>query len=83
MKILSGLEYENDDAAWIMSTTFMIFTMQTGYGLVESGMCHRKNEVSILLANAMDVGLGGFFYWMFGHGLGNFFSENDILYSAI
>ena len=25
-----GLEYENDDAAWIMSTTFMMFTMQTG-----------------------------------------------------
>ena len=51
-----------------MSTTFMIFTMQTGYGLVESGMCHRKNEVSILLTNAIDVGLGGFFYWMFGCG---------------
>ena len=25
-----GLEYENDDASWIMSSTFMIFTMQTG-----------------------------------------------------
>ena len=25
-----GLEYENDDAAWIMASTFMIFTMQTG-----------------------------------------------------
>ena len=26
-----GLEYENDDASWIMSSTFMIFTMQTGF----------------------------------------------------
>ena len=43
---------------------------ETGYGLVESGMCHRKNEVSILLTNAVDVGLGGFFYWAFGHALG-------------
>ena len=30
--------------------TFFIFA---GYGLVESGMCHRKNEVSILLMNAV------------------------------
>ncbi len=25
-----GLEFENDDAAWIMACTFIIFTMQTG-----------------------------------------------------
>ena len=29
-----GYEFENDDAAWIMSCTFMIFTMQTGFGLI-------------------------------------------------
>ncbi len=27
-----GEEFENDDASWIMSCTFMIFTMQTGTG---------------------------------------------------
>ena len=40
-----GEEFENDDASWIMGCTFMIFTMQTGIGLVESGMCSMKNEV--------------------------------------
>jgi hypothetical protein len=40
-----GEEFENDDASWIMACTFMIFTMQTGIGLVESGMCSMKNEV--------------------------------------
>ena len=25
-----GLEFENDDAAWVMACTFIIFTMQTG-----------------------------------------------------
>ena len=39
-----GYEFENDDAAWVMACVFMIFTMQTGFGLVESGMCHQKNE---------------------------------------
>ncbi len=42
-----GEEFENDDASWIMACTFMIFTMQTGIGLVESGMCSMKNEVTI------------------------------------
>ena len=41
-----GEEFENDDASWIMGCTFMIFTMQTGIGLVESGMCSMKNEVT-------------------------------------
>ena len=63
-----GYEFENDDAAWIMSCTFMIFTMQTGFGLIESGMCHRKNEVNILMTNVMDVALGGFTFWFVGYG---------------
>lgn len=25
-----GLEFENDDAAWVMACTFIIFSMQTG-----------------------------------------------------
>ena len=66
-----GHEYENDDAAWIMATTFMTFTLQTGYAIVESGMCNRKNEVSIMLLNALGVGLGGLFYWAIGHAFGN------------
>ena len=32
-----GLEFKNDDAAWVMSCCFLIFTMQTGFGLYEAG----------------------------------------------
>lgn len=31
-----GLEFENDDAAWVMACTFMIFTMQTGLTLISN-----------------------------------------------
>ena len=34
-----GLEYENDDASWIMSSTFMIFTMQTGLCITFAAVC--------------------------------------------
>ena len=62
-----GLEFENDDASWVMACTFLIFTMHTGYGLIESGLCGRKNEVNILMRNALDVVLSGFVFWCVGY----------------
>lgn len=58
-----------DDATWILTSSFVIFTMQTGFGLLESGAVTKKNEVNILMKNAADVVLGGLSYWMFGYGL--------------
>ncbi|XP_054709111.1 putative ammonium transporter 3 [Uloborus diversus] len=58
-----------DDATWILTASFVIFTMQTGFGLLESGAVSKKNEVNILMKNAIDVVLGGLSYWMFGYGL--------------
>ncbi|XP_035224311.1 LOW QUALITY PROTEIN: putative ammonium transporter 3 [Stegodyphus dumicola] len=58
-----------DDATWILTASFVIFTMQTGFGLLESGAVSKKNEVNILMKNAVDVVLGGLSYWMFGYGL--------------
>ncbi|GFU07041.1 putative ammonium transporter 3 [Nephila pilipes] len=57
-----------DDATWILTASFVIFTMQTGFGLLESGAVSKKNEVNILMKNAVDVVLGGLSYWMFGYG---------------
>ncbi|CAL1260813.1 unnamed protein product [Larinioides sclopetarius] len=51
-----------DDATWILTASFVIFTMQTG-------AVSKKNEVNILMKNAVDVILGGLSYWMFGYGL--------------
>lgn len=62
-------DVEQDDVAWIMVASIIIFTMQTGFGLLESGIVSRKNEVNIMMKNVVDVVLGGFTYWMFGYGL--------------
>ena len=35
-----GYEFENDDAAWVMACTFMIFTMQTGMEGTYIQGCH-------------------------------------------
>ena len=56
----------SDDATWILTSAFIIFTMQSGFGLLESGLVSRKNEVNIMVKNAVDVIFGGLAYWMFG-----------------
>ncbi|OWF39017.1 putative ammonium transporter 3 [Mizuhopecten yessoensis] len=80
-----------DDATWILTSSFIIFTMQSGFGLLEAGAVTNKNEVNIMVKNAADVIFGGLTYWSFGFGLsfgkdqganmfcgvGNFFVDAD------
>ncbi|XP_060076769.1 putative ammonium transporter 3 [Ylistrum balloti] len=58
-----------DDATWILTSSFIIFTMQSGFGLLEAGAVTNKNEVNIMVKNAADVIFGGLTYWAFGFGL--------------
>ena len=41
----------------------------TGFGLLEAGCVSRRNEVNIMVKNAVDVVFGGVSYWIFGFGL--------------
>ncbi|RZF45288.1 hypothetical protein LSTR_LSTR014086 [Laodelphax striatellus] len=58
-----------EDSNWIMTSAFIILTMQTGFGMLESGCVSIKNEVNIMMKNIVDIFLGGFTYWLFGYGL--------------
>ncbi|XP_064472427.1 putative ammonium transporter 3 [Ornithodoros turicata] len=62
---------EPKDATWVLTSSFVIFTMQTGFGLLESGLVSNKNKVNILMKNAVDIILGGLTYWAIGYGLQN------------
>ena len=62
-------EVNSDDATWILTSAFIIFTMQPGFGLLESGLVSRKNEANIMVKNAVDVIIGGLAYWVFGYAL--------------
>ena len=58
-----------DNATWVLNSAFVIITMQSGFGLLESGTVSSKNSVNIMMKNLCDVIFGGFIYWVIGYGL--------------
>jgi ammonium transporter, Amt family len=58
---------DSNDVCWILTSSFLIFTMQTGYALLESGIVSRKNEVNILVKNAVNIICGSLAFWLFGY----------------
>ena len=59
----------HDDALWMVTCSMIIFNMQTGFGMLESGCVSLKNEVNIMMKNVVDVVLGGMTYWAFGYAM--------------
>ncbi len=39
------------DTVWVLVTAILVFFMNAGFALVESGLCRAKNAVNILAKN--------------------------------
>ncbi|MGE3075357.1 MAG: ammonium transporter [Dehalococcoidia bacterium] len=80
------------DTGWLLVTASMVFFMQAGFAMVESGFVRSKNTSNILMKNLLDACVGGLFFWAFGYaiafgvsgdssngfmGNGNFFLSGD------
>ncbi|MCH2110780.1 MAG: ammonium transporter, partial [Polyangiaceae bacterium] len=57
------------DALWTVIAAVLVFWMQAGFALVESGLTRAKNTVNILMKNLMDFSIGSLVFWMVGFGL--------------
>jgi ammonia channel protein AmtB len=58
-----------DDATWVLTSSFVILTMQSGFGMLEMGSSARGHEVNIMLKNVYDVVCGAFAYYALGFGI--------------
>ena len=63
------------NALWLLTSAMVIITMQSGFGLLESGFVSKKNEINIMIKNVVDITLGGVMFWAIGYGLG--FGESE------
>ena len=65
---------ESLDTVWIVTAGALVFFMQAGFALLESGMSRAKNAVNVLMKNYLDVCIGSLVFWVVGYGL--LFGEN-------
>ncbi len=57
------------DTIWILVSAFLVFFMNPGFALVESGFTRAKNTVNILMKNFIVFSISCLLYFILGYGL--------------
>ncbi|MFC3903036.1 ammonium transporter [Acinetobacter marinus] len=57
------------DSIWVVLCGVLVFFMQAGFALIESGTVRSKNTVNVLMKNYIDACVGGLVFWLIGFGL--------------
>ena len=52
---------------WMLISGILVFLMQAGFTLVESGMTRSKNVVNIAMKNVLDIAVGSLVFWFIGY----------------
>lgn len=57
------------DFHWVILCGFLVFMMQLGFAMVETGCVRSKNTISVAMKNLADATFGFVFFWLIGFGL--------------
>jgi len=57
------------DTLWVIIAAFLVFFMNLGFAMVESGLCRAKNTVNILAKNFIVFAIASISFWILGFGL--------------
>src|ERR1043165_3288667 len=57
------------DTIWVLFTAFLVFWMNAGFALLESGFCRNKNAVILLAKNFVVFAIATLLYYAVGFGL--------------
>ncbi len=57
------------DTLWVLLGAALIFFMQAGFAMVETGFTRAKNAGNIIMKNLMDFAFGSVIFWFIGYGL--------------
>ncbi len=66
------------DTIWLLLCAALVFFMQAGFAMVETGLTRAKNAGNIIMKNLMDFSVGAIMYWaigwalMYGSSVGSF-----------
>jgi Amt family ammonium transporter len=66
---------EHLDIVWVLVAGVLVFFMQAGFALLETGMSRAKNAVNVMMKNYTDVCMASVIFWLIGYSL--MFGENN------
>ncbi len=59
----------NLNFVWTLIAASLVFFMQAGFAMVESGFTRAKSAVNIMMKNLMDFSMGSLAFWAIGFGI--------------
>lgn len=62
-------QLQDIDLFWILFSACLVFMMQLGFALVETGTVRSKNTINVAMKNLVDTIFGVIFFWLIGFGL--------------
>ncbi len=75
------MEYSAVNTIWVLLGAALVFFMQAGFAMVETGFTRAKNAGNIIMKNLMDFCIGSPLYWLVGFGI--MFGGSGALFGAI
>ena len=65
----AGGSFSSVDTIWVLVAAALVFFMQAGFAMVETGFTRAKNAGNIIMKNMIDLSIGTVAFWVFGFGL--------------
>ncbi len=57
------------DTMWVLVAAALVFLMQAGFAMVETGFTRAKNAGNIIMKNLMDFSVGTIIFWVIGYNI--------------
>ena len=75
------MEFSSVNTIWVLVGAALVFFMQAGFAILESGLTRAKNAGNIIMKNLMDFCIGTPVYWIIGFGI--MFGSTSPLFGSI
>ncbi|HNX63801.1 MAG TPA: ammonium transporter [Oscillospiraceae bacterium] len=63
------MEFSAVNTIWVLVASALVFFMQAGFAMVETGFTRAKNAGNIIMKNLMDFAIGTPIFWLIGFGI--------------
>lgn len=66
---MTEMTFNAFDTIWLILGAVLVFWMQAGFAMVETGFTRAKNAGNIIMKNLMDFAIGSIVFWLIGYGI--------------